>query len=68
MTYTIPVKIVFEGTVEVETDDLEEAKALAQDVTATIDNVSAEDEHIKDWNIDMVGYAELAEDNLEDTE
>ena len=68
MTYEIPIKIVFEGTVEIDTDDFEEAKALAQDVTATIDNISAEDEHIKDWNIDMVGYAELAEDKYEGDE
>lgn len=67
MTYKIPVKIIFEGTVEVDTDNLEEAKTIAQDITATINNVSAEDKHVKDWNIDMIGYAELAEDNIEDT-
>lgn len=67
MTYKIPVKIIFEGTVEVDTDDLEEAKVIAQDVIATIDNVSAEDTRVKDWNINRVGYAELAEDNIEDT-
>jgi len=67
--YTVPVKIIFEGTVEVKADDPEEAKAIAQDVTATIDNVFAEDDHVIDWNIDThSSYTEIADDNFDDVE
>lgn len=51
--YSIPVKIVFEGKVYVNADDKEEASMIAETLGATIGDIFADDEQIKDWDIDM---------------
>ena len=52
-TYIIPVKIIFEGEVEVKADDQTEAEQIAQGLGATIGEISDEGcSQIIDWKID----------------
>lgn len=52
-TYSVPVRVVFEGEVTVECDDLFEAEQIAQGLSATIGEVGDGGyKQIVDWRID----------------
>ena len=53
MTYIVPVRIIFEGEVEVESDDLIEAEYIAQGLSVTIGEVGdGGSDKIVDWKVD----------------
>lgn len=64
MSYTIVCQLTFNAEVEVEADNLEEAKEIVGDnFCATIGRVSDNcDERILDWDVDNCGYPECIEE------
>lgn len=68
-TYSVPVRVVFEGEVTVECDDPFEAEQIAQGLGATIGEISDEGcSQIVDWRIDMTPYEIETEEPTEGEE
>ena len=60
--FRVPMKITFDGAVEVEADTEEQAEIIANlNIIATMGDVFADEEHIKNYSFDVHGYGERKE-------
>lgn len=68
--FRVPMTITFNGAVEVEADTEEQAEIIAKlNVIATMGDVFADEEHIKNHSFDVYGHGERKEnESIEEIE